>query len=73
MTKPLTTLPVVASLPFAHLVMRLCAVPGGGVSFGLQSQVEAEAGKPVEFCGFADAGTARELRAIADAIEGAAR
>jgi hypothetical protein len=70
MNKPIARLPVVAAMPFAHLTLRLYAVPGGGLSFGMVPTA-APAGAPVEMCGFADRGTADELRQIADAIEGA--
>ncbi len=68
MTKPTTTLPMVASLPFAHLTMRIYRVPGGGMSFGMAAQSSPSC---VEVCGFVDQVTSRELRAIADAIDGA--
>lgn len=72
MTQPIKRLPVLAELPFAHLTMRLCAVPGGGLSFGLLTKQQAVSGAGVDVCGFVDHGTADQLRRIADAIEAAA-
>lgn len=65
------TFPVIATLPLAHLRVRLTRVPDG-LTIGILSEVEAGAGKPADFSGVVDRSTAAELRRIADAIEAAA-
>jgi hypothetical protein len=68
MNKPIQRLPAIAALPFAHMTLRIYAVPGGGLSWGM-TPTAAPAGAAVEMCGFVDRGMAGELRAIADLIE----